>query len=66
MESSENSQMKIVNGDYGYVLEDVPHLTDYIADLPVTHTYHALFCFVCFINKIIIIKNYDFVLPINA
>ncbi|KAL5558621.1 hypothetical protein UlMin_034832 [Ulmus minor] len=26
--------MKIVNGEYGYVLEDVPHLTDYISDLP--------------------------------
>ncbi|MQL72385.1 hypothetical protein Taro_004695 [Colocasia esculenta] len=25
---------KIVKGDNGYVLEDVPHLTDYIADLP--------------------------------
>lgn len=27
---------KIVRGDGGYVLEDVPHLTDYIADLPVS------------------------------
>ncbi|XP_060208408.1 ATP-dependent 6-phosphofructokinase 6-like isoform X2 [Lycium barbarum] len=27
-------QMKVVNGEYGYVLEDVPHLTDYIPDLP--------------------------------
>lgn len=30
-----NSKPKIVNGDYGYVLEDVPHLTDYIPGLPV-------------------------------
>uniref|UniRef100_A0A3Q7HBX4 Uncharacterized protein n=1 Tax=Solanum lycopersicum TaxID=4081 RepID=A0A3Q7HBX4_SOLLC len=29
-----NYQMKVVKGDYGYVLEDVPHLTDYIPDLP--------------------------------
>lgn len=29
-----NSQMKIVTGEAGYVLEDVPHLTDYIPDLP--------------------------------
>ncbi|OAY27183.1 ATP-dependent 6-phosphofructokinase 3 isoform X1 [Manihot esculenta] len=29
-----NSKPKIVNGDYGYVLEDVPHLTDYIPGLP--------------------------------
>lgn len=36
MECSQNSQMKIVKGDAGYVLEDVPHLTDYIPDLPVT------------------------------
>ncbi|KAK9699816.1 hypothetical protein RND81_08G197200 [Saponaria officinalis] len=28
---------KIIEGDYGYVLEDVPHLIDYIPDLP---TYH--------------------------
>ncbi|CAI0543668.1 unnamed protein product [Linum tenue] len=28
---------KIVNGDYGYVLEDVPHLTDYLPNLP-THS----------------------------
>ncbi|XP_015571726.1 ATP-dependent 6-phosphofructokinase 3 [Ricinus communis] len=25
---------KIVTGEYGYVLEDVPHLTDYLPDLP--------------------------------
>ncbi|KAK1367826.1 ATP-dependent 6-phosphofructokinase [Heracleum sosnowskyi] len=30
-----NSQMmKVETGDYGYVLEDVPHLTDYIDHLP--------------------------------
>lgn len=30
-----NSQMmKVETGDYGYVLEDVPHLTDYIDQLP--------------------------------
>ncbi|GMN40029.1 hypothetical protein TIFTF001_009258 [Ficus carica] len=29
-----DSRMKIVNGEAGYVLEDVPHLTDYIPDLP--------------------------------
>ncbi|XP_076937915.1 ATP-dependent 6-phosphofructokinase 3-like, partial [Bidens hawaiensis] len=27
-------QMKVETGDAGYVLEDVPHLTDYISDLP--------------------------------
>ncbi|CAK7353114.1 unnamed protein product [Dovyalis caffra] len=30
---AEDSQIKIVNGAAGYVLEDVPHLTDYIPDL---------------------------------
>ena len=30
-----NAQPKIVTGDAGYVLEDVPHLADYIPDLPV-------------------------------
>ncbi|KAJ4952715.1 hypothetical protein NE237_029547 [Protea cynaroides] len=34
MESSSKPGRKIVTGDYGYVLEDVPHLTDYIPDLP--------------------------------
>ncbi|XP_058206676.1 ATP-dependent 6-phosphofructokinase 3-like [Rhododendron vialii] len=29
-----NSQPKIVTGEAGYVLEDVPHLIDYIPDLP--------------------------------
>lgn len=35
MGHSGNLQLKVVNGDAGYVLEDVPHLTDYIPDLPV-------------------------------
>ncbi|KAL2236037.1 UNVERIFIED_CONTAM: ATP-dependent 6-phosphofructokinase 3 [Sesamum indicum] len=34
MGSQSNHQMKVVTGEYGYVLEDVPHLTDYIPDLP--------------------------------
>ncbi|KAM5579215.1 ATP-dependent 6-phosphofructokinase 6-like [Rosa sericea] len=34
MEISANSQPKIITGDAGYVLEDVPHLSDYIPDLP--------------------------------
>lgn len=29
-----DSLSKIITGDYGYVLEDVPHLCDYIPDLP--------------------------------
>ncbi|XP_071730342.1 ATP-dependent 6-phosphofructokinase 3-like [Rutidosis leptorrhynchoides] len=29
-----SSQMKVETGDAGYVLEDVPHLTDYIPNLP--------------------------------
>ena len=32
---SVNSEPKIVSGEAGYVLEDVPHFTDYIPDLPV-------------------------------
>lgn len=35
MEFEGKSFAKIVKGDNGYVLEDVPHLTDYIDDLPV-------------------------------
>ncbi|KAJ1393574.1 Pyrophosphate-dependent phosphofructokinase [Sesbania bispinosa] len=34
MGSSPNSKPKIVRGAAGYVLEDVPHLADYIPDLP--------------------------------
>ncbi|KAI9161973.1 hypothetical protein LWI28_022517 [Acer negundo] len=36
MVDSDNSERKIVTGDAGYVLEDVPHLSDYIPDLPVS------------------------------
>ncbi|EOY30586.1 hypothetical protein QUC31_020191 [Theobroma cacao] len=32
--SPENSKPKVVTGPGGYVLQDVPHLSDYIADLP--------------------------------
>lgn len=32
----EEKMMKVEKGEYGYVLEDVPHLTDYIPDLPVS------------------------------
>lgn len=42
MAAATNSSLqpnKIVTGDAGYVLEDVPHLTDYVPDLPV----HMLF-----------------------
>ncbi|RWW51989.1 hypothetical protein BHE74_00041639, partial [Ensete ventricosum] len=33
--SEARSAVKIVKGEFGYVLEDVPHLTDYLPDLPV-------------------------------
>ena len=35
--------MKIVRGDFGYILEDVPHFNDYIPNLPVK----TLFLFFC-------------------
>ncbi|XP_051113656.1 ATP-dependent 6-phosphofructokinase 6-like [Andrographis paniculata] len=31
---SKNSMAKIVTGEFGYTLEDVPHLSDYLPDLP--------------------------------
>ncbi|KAK7399012.1 hypothetical protein VNO78_10187 [Psophocarpus tetragonolobus] len=34
MGSSPNSKPKIVRGTAGYVLEDVPHLSDYLPDIP--------------------------------
>ncbi|XP_042060131.1 ATP-dependent 6-phosphofructokinase 6-like isoform X1 [Salvia splendens] len=33
MGSQSNFQMKVVQGEFGYVLQDVPHLSDYISDL---------------------------------
>ncbi|KAG6772075.1 hypothetical protein POTOM_023471 [Populus tomentosa] len=33
MSSNDVSKPKIITGDFGYVLEDVPHFTDYIPDL---------------------------------
>ncbi|KAM7277212.1 hypothetical protein ACFE04_019078 [Oxalis oulophora] len=35
--ASANINKKIVTGDFGYILEDVPHFADYIPNLP---TYH--------------------------
>jgi hypothetical protein len=35
MEASNGFKRKVVTGSAGYVLEDVPHLSDYIPDLPV-------------------------------
>ncbi|GFS43895.1 phosphofructokinase 3 [Actinidia rufa] len=35
MGTSGDAPRKIVTGDAGYVLEDVPHLTDYVPDLPI-------------------------------
>ncbi|KAL5174481.1 ATP-dependent 6-phosphofructokinase 7 [Glycine soja] len=34
MGSSPNSKPKIIRGSAGYVLEDVPHMADYIPDIP--------------------------------
>ncbi|KAH9714021.1 ATP-dependent 6-phosphofructokinase 3 [Citrus sinensis] len=34
MATTENSERKIITGEAGYVLEDVPHFSDYISDLP--------------------------------
>lgn len=46
MAISDNSEPKIVTGEGGYVLEDVPHLVDYIPDLPVSlQLSFFLFCF---------------------
>lgn len=33
MDSSNDSRFKVIKGDAGYVLEDVPHLSDYIAGI---------------------------------
>lgn len=36
------TMMKVEKGEYGYVLEDVPHLSDYIPDLPVSLSFVSL------------------------
>lgn len=36
MDNNISVQMKVETGDAGYVLEDVPHLSDYIPNLPVS------------------------------
>lgn len=42
MDNNISCQMKVEKGEAGYVLEDVPHLTDYIPDLPVSCSYASL------------------------
>lgn len=43
MGTDPGSTLKIVKGEFGYVLEDVPHLTDYLADLPVSSLFFGPF-----------------------
>lgn len=38
---------KVVMGEAGYVLEDVPHLSDYIPDLPVRRRFFPFFLCSC-------------------
>lgn len=49
MGSQNNSQMKVVPGEFGYVLQDVPHFSDYISDLKVIHLF--VFAFVCVVHQ---------------
>ena len=39
MESDGRSNVKMTEGEFGYLLEDVPHLSDYLPDLPVSSLY---------------------------
>ena len=45
-----SSKAKIVHGDSGYVLEDVPHLSDYIFDLPVCSFSNPIWFFFFFLS----------------
>lgn len=46
----EGKMMKVEKGEYGYVLEDVPHLSDYIPDLPVSISpLLGMFCLIWYI-----------------
>lgn len=42
---SGDPKMKIDKGDFGYVLEDVPHLSDYLSDLPVIFSLALVYLF---------------------
>lgn len=44
MGSENDYQMNVVKGEFGYVLEDVPHFADYIPDLPVYFSLHQMSC----------------------
>lgn len=56
MGSEKKSEPKIVSGDSGYVLEDVPHLTDYIQSLPV-----SCFMFCSFLAILgFVVESYEF------
>lgn len=37
MDDSTGYEKKLIQGEAGYVLEDVPHLTDHLGDLPVSN-----------------------------
>lgn len=41
------SEPKIVTGTAGYILEDVPHFTDYIPNLPVRRRFHQSISLLC-------------------
>jgi hypothetical protein len=41
--SDEAASSKTVEGEYGYILEDVPHFTDYLPDLPVSSSISVFF-----------------------
>lgn len=63
MTSTVNSQPKVVTGTAGYILEDVPHLTDYIPNLPVRRCFHQLQVFLYLISDhVLLILFCDFYL----
>lgn len=47
----DEQEMKLVQGAAGYVLEDVPHLTDYILDLPVLLSFLLSLRFIFFLDR---------------
>lgn len=62
IKNTEKMKPKIVIGDGGYVLEDVPHLSDYIPDLHVPLSLsllHTLDLFFFFFPSKLIIKEFS-------
>jgi hypothetical protein len=54
MDNSIKYEKKIIQGEGGYILEDVPHLTDDLEDLPVSNNFSFLSAFEYFCSILVV------------